>query len=63
MAAQIKLARTAFVGQLAVNGHITITDNCHFHGGSIVTKPIKEAGAYASITPLMDIKSFYTSDR
>ncbi len=45
-------------GAVAINGHITIADNSHFHGGTIVTKSTKEPGAYASATPMQDVKKW-----
>lgn len=45
-------------GAVAINGHITIADNTHFHGGTIVTKGIKEAGVYASAPPMQDVKKW-----
>lgn len=50
-----------FAGAVAVNGHIEIADNCHFNGGTIVTKGTKEAGAFASATPMQDVKSWRKS--
>ncbi len=50
-----------FAGAVAVNGHIEIADNCHFNGGTIVTKGTKEAGAFASATPMQDAKSWRKS--
>lgn len=45
-----------FAGQVGINGHIEICDNVQIGGQSRVTKSIKEAGAYASGTPLMENK-------
>ncbi len=45
-------------GFVAINGHLTIADNVHFNGGSVVTKSIKEPGAYSSGTILQDVKSW-----
>lgn len=42
-------------GMVAINGHINIPDNTHFHGGTIVTKGVKEAGAYASAPPMQEV--------
>ncbi len=50
-----------FAGKVAVNGHLEITDNCHFNGGTIVTKSTTEAGAYASATPMYDVKTWRKS--
>lgn len=45
-------------GLVAVNGHITIVDNVHLNGGTIVTKSILEAGTYSSGTPQQDVKTW-----
>ncbi len=50
-----------FAGAVAVNGHIEIADNCHFNGGTIVTKGTSEPGAYASATPMLDVKTWRKS--
>lgn len=41
-------------GLVGINGHIDITDNCHFTGMSMVTKSIKEPGVYSSGIPAQD---------
>ncbi|MFL0798955.1 MAG: UDP-3-O-(3-hydroxymyristoyl)glucosamine N-acyltransferase [Agarilytica sp.] len=50
-----------FAGAVAVNGHIEIADNCHFNGGTIVTKGTKNAGVFASATPMQDVKNWRKS--
>ena len=35
-------------GGVGVNGHITVCDNVHIHGMTMVTKSIKKEGSYAS---------------
>ncbi|MBU2987618.1 UDP-3-O-(3-hydroxymyristoyl)glucosamine N-acyltransferase [Saccharophagus degradans] len=45
-------------GMVAINGHITIADNTHFHGGTIVTKGVKESGAYASAPPMQEVSKW-----
>lgn len=50
-----------FAGAVAVNGHIEIADNCHFNGGTVVTKGTKEAGAFASATPMLEVKHWRKS--
>ena len=35
-------------GGVGINGHITICDNVHIHGMTMVTKSIKKEGSYAS---------------
>ena len=45
-------------GAVAINGHIDIADNSHFHGGTIVTKGNTEAGVFASATPMQDVKKW-----
>lgn len=46
-----------FGGAVAISGHLTIADNTHFNGGTIVTKST-EPGAYASATPLQEVKKW-----
>ena len=48
-------------GMVAINGHISIADNSHFLGGTIVTKGNSEPGVYASTAPLQDAKSWRKS--
>ena len=50
--------RCTFGGGVAINGHITIADNVHVNGGSVVTKSLTEPGQYASGTPLQEAKSW-----
>lgn len=45
-------------GFVAINGHLTIADNVHFNGGTIVTKSISEAGHYASGSPMQDVRTW-----
>ena len=45
-------------GFVAINGHLKITDNVHFNGGTVVTKSISEAGHYASGSPMQDVRSW-----
>ena len=35
-------------GGVGINGHITVCDNVHIHGMTMVTKSIKKEGSYAS---------------
>lgn len=43
-------ARCTIGGFVAINGHITLVDDVHINGGSIVAKSILEPGRYASGT-------------
>ncbi|WP_075186719.1 UDP-3-O-(3-hydroxymyristoyl)glucosamine N-acyltransferase [Teredinibacter haidensis] len=45
-------------GAVAINGHIEIADNTFFHGGTIVTKGVRESGAYASTPPMQDVRKW-----
>ena len=45
-------------GFVAINGHVEIADNVHLHGGTIVTKSIKEPGQYASCAPMQEVKKW-----
>lgn len=45
-------------GFVAINGHLTIVDDVHFNGGTVVTKSVTEAGAYSSGTIMQDVKSW-----
>ncbi len=45
-------------GFVAINGHLTIADNVHFNGGTVVTKSIDEAGHYASGSPMQDVRTW-----
>jgi len=42
-------------GAVAIGGHLTIADNSHFHGGTIVTKGNSKPGAFASAAPLQEV--------
>lgn len=53
--------RCVVAGAVAINGHIEIADNTQFHGGSIVTKGNKEAGIFASASPLQDVRQWRKS--
>lgn len=45
-------------GFVAINGHLTVCDNVHFNGGTVVTKSISEPGHYASGSPMQDVRSW-----
>ncbi len=45
-------------GFVAINGHLTIADNVHFNGGTVVTKSIDEPGHYASGSPMQDVRAW-----
>ncbi|MDH5545126.1 MAG: UDP-3-O-(3-hydroxymyristoyl)glucosamine N-acyltransferase [Gammaproteobacteria bacterium] len=45
-------------GGSGFNGHITIADNVHFTGMSMVTKSITEPGVYSSGIPVQDNRSW-----
>ena len=45
-------------GAVAINGHIQIADNTHFHGGTIVTKGNCEGGTFASTPPLQNVEDW-----
>jgi len=45
-------------GAVAINGHLDIADNTIFSGGTIVTRGNREAGVFASISPMQDVKSW-----
>lgn len=45
-------------GMVAINGHIDIADNTHFHGGTVVTKGNKSPGAFASAAPIQPVKQW-----
>ena len=48
-------------GAVAINGHIEIADGTQFHGGTIVTKGVKEPGVYASAPPMQDVRKWRKS--
>ncbi len=59
MAGSTKIGKNCtLAGGVLVNGHIEITDNCHFNGGTVVTKGIREPGVYSSGTPMMEVKQW-----
>ena len=45
-------------GHVGITGHINICDGVHFSGMSMVTKSIKEPGAYSSGMPLAPTKTW-----
>ena len=48
-------------GGVGINGHISIADNSHFLGGSVVTKGTRKGGVYASGAPMMEVKPWKRS--
>lgn len=45
-------------GLVGISGHLTIGDNVHFNGGSIVTRSIAEPGQYGSGTVIQEVKTW-----
>ena len=45
-------------GFVAINGHLTIADNVHFNGGTVVTKSIDESGHFASGSPMQEVRQW-----
>jgi UDP-3-O-[3-hydroxymyristoyl] glucosamine N-acyltransferase len=41
-----------FAGQVGISGHLTITDDVHVTGKSLVNSSLTEAGSYSSCTPI-----------
>jgi UDP-3-O-[3-hydroxymyristoyl] glucosamine N-acyltransferase len=51
-------AGCTIAGFVAVNGHLSIADNVHFNGGTIVTRSVAESGHYASGAPMQEVRSW-----
>lgn len=51
-------ARCTMGGFVAVNGHLSICNDVHFNGGTVVTKSIDQPGHYASGSPMQDVRSW-----
>lgn len=49
-------ARCLLGGGVLINGHLKVCDDVKFNGASVVTKSIREPGAYSSGTPLQPVK-------
>ena len=45
-------------GGVGINGHITICDDVHIHGMSMITKSIKVRGEYASGMPADTVRNW-----
>ena len=59
IAGSTKIGKNCTIGGgSGINGHITITDNVHIHGMTMVTKSITEQGIYASGTTVEPVASW-----
>lgn len=57
IAGSTKIGANCTVGGFcAINGHVTLSDDVHINGGSVVTKSLSAPGAYASGTPLQEVR-------
>lgn len=45
-------------GMVGVSGHLTIGDNVHFNGSTVVTRSVAEAGLYGSGTVMQEVKTW-----
>lgn len=51
-------SRCTFGGFVAISGHLTIADDVHCNGSTVVTKSLNEAGHYSSGTTVQDVKTW-----
>lgn len=50
--------RCTIGGQCGISGHLTIVDDVHLHGGTVVLRSINEPGHYASSTSAHDMQTW-----
>ncbi|MBL4799170.1 MAG: UDP-3-O-(3-hydroxymyristoyl)glucosamine N-acyltransferase [Oleispira sp.] len=53
--------RCTLAGGVGIAGHLSLTDDVHVTGMTMITKSVKEAGAYSSGTAMMPLKEWRKS--